>query len=121
MGNRLLHPLKDANLVEIIRGAVLWLLWLDRNRIVKDGRIHDIKTLGSKIISTAYFWASQQKSDLTAQLNLILLCDVKVLIGTTTVVFMEDIQDTTHMLGTEMALDGEVVTQSPRMRFTELS
>ena len=51
-------PLKDVNLVEIIRGAVLWSIWLDKNRIeFRDGRILDVQDLGSTIISLAYFWA----------------------------------------------------------------
>lgn len=31
-------PLKDANLVELIRGAVIWNIWLERNQIIFQGR-----------------------------------------------------------------------------------
>lgn len=115
-------PLKDANLEEIIRGSVLWSLWLDRNRIVfKDGRIQDIKFLGSKILSVAYFWASQQKSDLSSQLNLILPCDVKDLIGTTVATFMEKKQDMIPMLEAGTTLDGEDATQNSQLQSSDIT
>ena len=58
--------LKNANLVEIIQGVVLWSLWLDKNRIVfRNDNILNIQTLCSKIISIAFFWTSQQKTHLT--------------------------------------------------------
>lgn len=115
-------PLKDANLVEIIRGAVLWSLRLDRNRIMfKDGRIHEIQDLDSKIIPTAYFWASQQKVDSTSQLKLIFPCDVKDLIGTTVVVFMEEVQDIIRMLRARIDLDGEDTTQSQQLLSPRIS
>lgn len=36
-------PLKDANLVELARGAVIWNIWLERNRIIfQDGQVKNI-------------------------------------------------------------------------------
>ena len=105
-------PLKDANLVKMIRGAVLWSLWLDRNRIVfRNGNILNIQALGSKIISLAFFWASQQKTDLTEQLKLIMPCDVKDLLGTTLAISMGDIQVTILTNGGGTTLDDNAELQ----------
>ena len=49
-------PLKEPKITEIIRGAVLWSLWNDRNRIIfQNGQVYDVKVLGSKIMSVARF------------------------------------------------------------------
>lgn len=80
--------LKEFNIVEIIRSSVLWNLWLDRNRIIFKGRqIQDVHVLGAKILVVARFWALNKKSDLTSQLNLFFLYDLKDLIEYTLVLF----------------------------------
>ena len=105
-------PLKDANLVEIIRGAVLWNIWLDRNRILFNaGHVYTVQVLGAKIMALANFWATNQKSNLTSQLNLILPSDLKDLIGST-MVSMEAIQDLTHMHGLGITLMDDVSDSS---------
>ena len=97
-------PLKDPKLIEIIRGAVLWTLWNDRNRIIfQNGQVHDIKVLGSKIISVACFWALNQKQDLTSQLNIIFPCHLKNLIRITIVSFVEASPGSIRMLGTAIS------------------
>lgn len=48
--------LKDPHLVELTRGAVLWTLWIERNRIIFKGHIRSIRNIGSQIIATAKFW-----------------------------------------------------------------
>jgi len=96
-------PLKEPNIIEIIRGSVLWNIWLDRNRIIfKEGNIQDVHVIVSKILTMARFWASNQKSDLTCHLNLILPCDLKDLIGCTVVISMGATRASTPMLGVEI-------------------
>ena len=96
-------PLKEPDLIEIIRGSVLWTIWLDRNRIIfKEGKVQDVQILGAKILTMARFWALNQKTDLTGDLNLILPCDLKDLSGCTMVISMGDTQVSTPMLGVEI-------------------
>ena len=57
------------------------------------------------------FWATNQKSNSTSQLNLILPSDLKDLIGST-MVSMEAIQDSTHMHGLEITLMDDVSDSS---------
>lgn len=50
-------PLKDSNLVELIRGVVLWYLWLERNIIIfRTCQGRNIKGIGAQILCTAHFW-----------------------------------------------------------------
>lgn len=40
-------PMEDTNLVEIKRGAVLWCIWLDRNRFIsKEEYIKNLQVIG---------------------------------------------------------------------------
>lgn len=74
---------------------------LDRNIIeLKDGKIHEIKSLDSRIMSLVYFWASQQKVDLTSQLLIIRE-------STGTIFSIVGAQVITHLHGAEIGLDGE--------------
>lgn len=73
---------------------------LDRNIIeLKHGKIHEIKSLDSRIMSLVYFWASQQKVDLTFQLLIIRE-------STGTIFCIEGAQVITHLHGAEIGLDG---------------
>ena len=50
-------PLKDRLMVELVRGAVLWTIWLERNKLCFDTKaIPPLRVLGAKIIALATFW-----------------------------------------------------------------
>ena len=71
-------PLKDRLLVELLRGAVLWCIWLEKNRVCfNDKQPLIIKALGGKIISLAYFWCNAHPSNSILKLSLMLSSDVK--------------------------------------------
>ena len=94
-------PLKEPKLTEIIRGAVLWSLWNDQNRIIfQQGQVHNVKVLGFKVMSVARFWALHQKQDLSSKLHLIFPFDLKDLTGSTVVNFMGTTLDSTRTHGT---------------------
>ena len=49
-------PLKDILLVELIRGVVLWNIWLEMNRIIFKGGIpKNVQTIGGQMITMASF------------------------------------------------------------------
>ena len=101
-------PLKDPNIIEIIRGSVLWSLWLDRNIIIfQGGQVQAVHVLGSKILTIARFWALNQKIDLSCKLNLIFPCDLKELIGSTVTISMGAPRGSTPMLGIESSSNGD--------------
>ena len=73
-------PLKDRLLIELVRGAVLWQIWLERNNIIfKGSSPQSLKVLGSKIISLVLFWCKSNSDKSYFKLTLILPCDVKKL------------------------------------------
>jgi hypothetical protein len=50
-------PYKDDKLIELIRGACLWIIWLERNRLTfKGGIIKSIRQLGGSVIALAKHW-----------------------------------------------------------------
>jgi zinc-binding in reverse transcriptase len=49
-------PFKDSNLCEIIRGAFLWVIWKERNKIIfQQSNCSSIRSLGSSIIAFARY------------------------------------------------------------------
>jgi zinc-binding in reverse transcriptase len=51
-------PFKDSNLYELLRGAVLWVIWNERNRITfEGGNSKSLRTLVGMIISLIRFWS----------------------------------------------------------------
>jgi hypothetical protein len=96
-------PMKESKLVELIRGAVLWTIWLERNRLIfKGGTVKTIQGLGVQIRSVASFWCKNQKIDSCSKFNLMLPCNVKDLLGFMALNSMEEAQGTIPMLGVEM-------------------
>ena len=72
-------PLKDRLLVELLRGAILWIVWLERNRVIFNDNTTPIsaKSVGFKIISLATFWCKSSSDNSYLKLSLMLPCDVK--------------------------------------------
>ena len=72
-------PLKDRLLVELLRGAILWNVWLERNRVIfnDDTTLISAKSLGFKIISLATFWCKSRSENSYLKLSLMLPYDVK--------------------------------------------
>ena len=74
-------PLKDRLLIELVRGAILWSVWLERNRVIfKEAQSKTPKALGISIISLATFWCKSKGNDSFFKLTLILPCDVNDLL-----------------------------------------
>ena len=71
-------PFKDRLLIELLRGAVLWIIWLERNRLCfNDSTPCSIRCIGTKIISLTQFWYQSRGDDYFLKLNLIMSFDVK--------------------------------------------
>jgi hypothetical protein len=74
-------PLKDRLLIELVRGAILWSVWLERNRVIfKEAQPKTPKALGISIISLATFWCKSKGNNSFFKLTLILPCDVNDLL-----------------------------------------
>lgn len=70
-------PLKEPLLIELIRGVVLWILWLERNKICfQHTPLPSVQVVGSKIISLTIFWCTTLNSALLPFLPLIMPMDV---------------------------------------------
>ena len=66
-------PLKDKPLVELVRGVVLWCIWLERNKLCfQQSHMTTFKALGSKIIALATFWCKTLNNGLLLNLSLIM-------------------------------------------------
>lgn len=74
--------MKDANVVEMIRGVVLWSIWLKRDRLIfRDGNAKSLQVVGSHIISLVQFWCKNQKYDACNIFKYIIPCDAEGLAG----------------------------------------
>ena len=91
-------PLKDRLLVELLRGAILWIVWLERNRVIFHDNSTPIsaKSLGLKIISLATFWCKSRSENSYLKLSLMLPYDVKDLPDH----ILEEEEESTQVSGT---------------------
>lgn len=72
---------KNRLLVELLRGAVIWTVWLKHNQVCFKGSTRaSAKTLGTRIISSTSFWCESRGDDSYLNLSLILPSDVKELL-----------------------------------------
>jgi hypothetical protein len=70
---RLYIPLKNNFVVEMIRGVILWTVWLERNKLCfTDKKACSISVLGNKIISLAQYWCSKKGKVNLLQLSLVM-------------------------------------------------
>lgn len=70
-------PLKDVLLVELLRVATLWNIWLARNKLCfNDSAMPSLANIGSSIISLASYWCKIRNDDSYFKLTLILPMDV---------------------------------------------
>ena len=70
-------PLKDKLLVELVRAATLWTIWLVRNRVCFDQiTIPSLSSVGTNIISLASYWCKVRNDETFFKLTLILPMDV---------------------------------------------
>lgn len=68
-----LIPLKNKPMVELVRGAVLWCIWLERNKICfQNTSIPSVQAMGSKIIALSTFWCQSLNNGSLLHLSLIL-------------------------------------------------
>lgn len=101
-------PMKDDNLVMMIIGAVLWTVWLERNRLIfKGGVAKGPHTLGTQIIAFVKFWCSLQKYEAIEKLIYILPPDAKDLLGGLLATHMEDTRAIIPILGTGSRMEDE--------------
>jgi hypothetical protein len=71
-------PFKNIQLVEIIRAAIMWVFWLERNIIYfKGGNPKIIKIMGLHVISLVSFWCKTVNESLFLNLPLLLPQDVQ--------------------------------------------
>ena len=71
-----LIPFKDRYLIELVRGAVLWVMWLTRNKLCFHGIHTSLRSIGSQIISLAQFWVRSKGRGTLLTLSLVLPTDV---------------------------------------------
>jgi hypothetical protein len=57
-------PLKDTVIVEMVRGAILWVIWLERNKLCfTNEKYRNIKAVGLQIISLTSFWCTHMRKE----------------------------------------------------------
>ena len=75
-----LIPLRDSLLIELIRAATVWIIWLARNKICfNNTTIPSPQYIGSQIISLTSYWCQSRSDDTYFKLTLILPMDVTTL------------------------------------------
>lgn len=73
-------PLKDNNILELVRGAVCWTIWLERNRLCfNDCKVNSLQNLGMQIIKLATFWCKHSRKNKLLNLTLVLPQEVQSL------------------------------------------
>ena len=72
-------PLKDKILIEMVRGAVLWVIWLNRNALCFHQTPTSIKKIGMQISSLITFWCQTISVKLSSNLANIFPNDVTTL------------------------------------------
>jgi hypothetical protein len=71
-------PFKNIHLVEMIRAAILWVFWLERNKICfKGGTPKNIQSMSLHVISLVSFWCKTVDESLFHKLSLLLPHDVQ--------------------------------------------
>jgi hypothetical protein len=64
-----LIPYKNITLVEMIRGAVLWTIWLERNILCfQNGSPKSVTSIGIQILSLVFFWCQHAHTPLYTDL-----------------------------------------------------
>lgn len=72
-----LIPLKDKSMVELVRGTILWTIWLERNKLCfQNSSIPSIQSVGAKIISLATLWCKSLGTNQLLKLPLLMPLDV---------------------------------------------
>jgi hypothetical protein len=67
-------------LIELIRGAVLWVIWLERNIIcLQERNCRSIQSIGMRIIGLASSWCKSRNANMFLKLNLVFPQDEKSL------------------------------------------
>ena len=106
-------PLKDSYLVEMIRGAVLWSIWLARNKLCFQGVTTNPRAIGSQIIAFTNFWCKCRNDGSLFKLSLILPSDIlKISVQTADLMVQGDIagmdmasSGLLHLCGTDLSED----------------
>jgi hypothetical protein len=73
-------PYKDTIICEMMRGAVLWVLWNERNKLIfEGGNIKSVRTLGGDIISLIKCWSQLKYKDKLDTIHFIIPLNVSSL------------------------------------------
>jgi hypothetical protein len=71
---------KNNDICEIIRGAFLWTIWKERNKIVFErAKCKSLRALGNSIITLAKYWCRKKDDDYQFNLHLILPQNITML------------------------------------------
>ena len=98
-------PLKDTLLVEMIRAATLWTIWLARNRLCfHDVSVPSLTSIGTSIISLTSYWCKVRQDNSFFKLTLIMPMDVSSLAQGGLLIMLSD--SDTHDVGCNQALEG---------------
>jgi hypothetical protein len=65
--------LKDKLLIELVRSAVCWILWIERNEVIFQSKTPSkFRSLGLKIIALAKFWSTIRNASHLLKFSLVL-------------------------------------------------
>jgi hypothetical protein len=71
-------PMKDKALLELIRGAIFWTIWLERNKLIfTDKSTSSIRNLAMKFISLLSYWCSTNNDGSFLKFQLIIPQNVR--------------------------------------------
>jgi hypothetical protein len=109
-------PLKDVVLIETVRGAVLWVIWLERNRIYfNNTRCRNIKSIGLQIISLISFWCTNTGIGNLLKLSLVLPQTTDDLFNQVPIQALEVTSGAEVMVDTPLVEDQVLVLTLPTM------
>ena len=64
-------------MVELVRGSILWTLWLERNKLCFQNRsIPSVQSVGAKIVSLATLWCNSLGTNNLFKLSFLMSLDV---------------------------------------------
>jgi hypothetical protein len=75
-----IFPYKNSEVCELIRWAVIWIIWKERNKLIfKGGYCKSIRAIESSINSLAKYWSLRKNDEFQTKLYLILPLDIQLL------------------------------------------
>jgi zinc-binding in reverse transcriptase len=107
-------PLKDV--IETVRGAVLWVIWFERNEICfNNTKCRNIKSIGLQIISLVSFWYTNTGTGNLVKLSLVLPQTTYDLLNQVPIQALEVTSGVEAMVDTPLVEDQVLVLALPTM------